>query len=198
MPRHLLKTIPFLPLPGFRNVDCAMQRTGNCLVQGTKMTFCIDMMGDDPASLIRLTELLQEMQAHYAVPCPSPEEILQGLRDRPGSTEIVIATEGPVLMGFAAFSALYPGPYLQPGMFLKELYVANAHRGRGVGRELLVYMSRLARDRGLFRIDWTADANEERLLRFYDRLGGQQKPDKIFYRLDGDALTELASSCENR
>lgn len=156
------------------------------------MTFCIESLGDDPISLKKLTELLQEMQAHYAVPCPSPEEILQGLRDRPDGTEIVIATEGEALIGFAAFSALYPGPYLQPGIFLKELYVANAYRGKGAGRKLMGYLARLARDRGLSRIDWTADANEESLVRFYDSLGGQQKPEKIFYRLDGDALKGLA------
>ncbi|MBD8892661.1 hypothetical protein [Roseibium litorale] len=40
---------------------------------------------------------------------------------------------------------------------------------------------------------WTTDANDERLLRFYDSTSGQQNPGKLFYRLDGDALKPLAS-----
>lgn len=101
--------------------------------------------------------------------------------------------DGSSVIGFAAFSAIYPGPYLQAGFFLKELYVRHAYRGRGAGQELLAHLATLAQNRGLSRIDWTADANDERLLRFYDSIGGQQKPYKIFYRLDGDALKRLAS-----
>jgi GNAT superfamily N-acetyltransferase len=157
------------------------------------MVFSIGMLDDSPNQIRCLVELLQEMQAHYDVPCPSADDILQGLELRPKGAEIIVAKDESTVAGFAAFSAIYPGPYLQAGLFLKELYVRDAYRGRGIGRELLSHLARLASDRGLSRIDWTADAGDERLLRFYDSIGGQQKPDKLFYRLDGDALKRLAS-----
>ncbi|UIK08834.1 GNAT family N-acetyltransferase [Neorhizobium galegae] len=157
------------------------------------MTFSIETLGAEPSRITSLIEMLQEMQAHYDVPCPSADDILRGLIERPKGAEIIVAMDASTMAGFAAFSAIYPGPYLQAGLFLKELYVRGAYRGRGIGQEMLAHLARLARDRGLSRIDWTADANDERLLRFYDSIGGQQKPDKIFYRLDGDALKRLAS-----
>ncbi|TCU41247.1 GNAT family N-acetyltransferase [Rhizobium azibense] len=157
------------------------------------MAFLIKTLGQDPALLASLAEMLQEMQEHYAVPCPPSDDILQGLMERPEGTEIIVMAEETFVIGFAAYAALYPGPYLQPGLFLKELYVRRQYRGRGIGHELLTHLARLAQDRGLSRIDWTADAKDERLLQFYDSIGGQQKPDKVFYRLDKDALKRLAT-----
>lgn len=157
------------------------------------MTYIIQMLDHNPDLLRSAAEMLQEMQAHYNVPCPPYDDVLKGLAERPEAAEIIVATDHRLVIGFAAFSAIYPGPYLQAGLFLKELYVRSAYRGRGIGQEMLAHLARLARDRGLSRIDWTADANDERLLRFYDSIGGQQKHDKIFYRLDGDALKRMAS-----
>lgn len=51
----------------------------------------------------------------------------------------------------------------------------------------------LAKSRGLSRIDWTADPDNERLLAFYDEIGGLRKTDKLFYRLDGEALDKLGA-----
>ncbi|PKA40041.1 GNAT family N-acetyltransferase (plasmid) [Rhizobium sullae] len=157
------------------------------------MTFLIKSADAEPMLLTGLAEVFQEMQGHYLVPCPSLEEILKGLKNRPEGAEIIVAMENSLVIGFAAYSAIYPGPYLQPGLFLKELYVRRSFRGRGVGRALLAYLAELALQRDLSRIDWTADANDERLLEFYDGLGGQRKPDKLFYRLDADGLKRLTS-----
>lgn len=145
-----------------------------------------------PADHPALVSLFTEMQAHYRVPCPAPEAILAGIAARPAGTEILVAEVAGNIAGFATFSPLYPGPGLQPGLFLKELYVAAAHRGGGAGRCLLAALAGVARERGLGRVDWTADAGNARLLAFYDALGAARKTDKLFYRLDGAALAALA------
>ncbi|SFA99430.1 hypothetical protein SAMN04515620_11175 [Collimonas sp. OK607] len=51
----------------------------------------------------------------------------------------------------------------------------------------------LAKERGLGRIDWTADPDNPRLLSFYNDIGGARRHDKVFYRLDAEALTKLAT-----
>lgn len=158
-----------------------------------RMAYLIQRLEQHSELLGEFAELLEEMQAHYDVPCPTRENILNGLKERPDASEIIIITEQGTILGFAAFSALYPGPYLQPGLFLKELYVRQRYRSRGLGQKLLAHLAQLAVERGLSRIDWTADANDDRLLRFYDNIGGTQKPEKIFYRLDGEALKRLAN-----
>ncbi|WP_100965299.1 GNAT family N-acetyltransferase [Bosea sp. FBZP-16] len=139
-----------------------------------------------------LAGLMAEMQAHYRVPCPSDAEIRAGLANRPAGTELLVAEHDSAIVGFAAFSAIYPGPGLRPGCFLKEIYVAQAARGLGAGRALLAELARLALARGLGRIDWTAARDDERLLRFYENLGAKQHPEKVFFRLTGEELARLA------
>jgi len=143
---------------------------------------------DHPA----LAGLMGEMQAHYRVPCPPDAEIRAGLANRPAGTELLVAEQDGMLVGFAAFSAIYPGPGLKAGCFLKEIYVAEAARGLGAGRALLAELARLALASGLGRIDWTAARDDERLLRFYESLGATPQPEKVFFRLTGERLARLA------
>lgn len=139
-----------------------------------------------------LAALMAEMQAHYRVPTPPAETILAGLAELPPGVEILVAERAGALLGFASACPLYPGPGLRSGFFLKELYVAEAARGAGIGRELMRALAGLAVERGHGRLDWTADADDERLLRFYESLGGAPLPKKLFFRLTGQALDELA------
>lgn len=143
---------------------------------------------DHPA----LAAVMAEMQRHYRVLCPPDAEIRAGLAGRPAGTELLVAEHDGALVGFAAFSAIYPGPGLKPGFFLKEIYVAEAARGLGAGRALLAELARLALARGLRRIDWTAARDDQRLLRFYESLGAAQQSEKVFFRLTGEGLARLA------
>jgi GNAT superfamily N-acetyltransferase len=92
----------------------------------------------------------------------------------------------------AGFGTTYPDPGLKPGFFLKDLYVTASERGGRIATHLLQHLARLAEERGLTRINWTAARDNHRLLEFYDRIGGQRKEDRIFFRLEGDKLTALA------
>lgn len=145
-----------------------------------------------------LADLMIEMQAHYRVPCPAREHILAGLAARPAGVEILVALRDGAIAGFASACPLYPGPGLKPGFFLKEIYVASAGRGAGIGRALMTALAALAIERGYGRLDWTADADDPALLRFYESLGGVSHPKKLFFRLTGDALAEAAAQARSR
>jgi GNAT superfamily N-acetyltransferase len=145
---------------------------------------------DHPA----LARLMAEMQAHYRVPCPADAEIRAGLVGRPAGAELLVAQQDDVLVGFAAFAAIYPGPGLRAGFFLKELYVAEAARGLGAGRRLMAELARLALERGFGRVDWTAARDDAHLLGFYESLGASPQPEKVFFRLSGEGLRRLAES----
>lgn len=139
-----------------------------------------------------LAPVLAAMQAHYAAPCPPLDEIAAGLRNLPAGNRIVLAQEG-ALAGFAAFALIYPGPGLRTGLFLKELYVDAAQRGRGVGRGLMRAVAAIAVAEGLGRIDWTADRADAALLAFYRSLGATPQEGKLFFRLSGAALAAAAA-----
>ncbi len=139
-----------------------------------------------------LAALMVEMQAHYGVPCPPFEEILNGLANLPDGVEVLVAVQEGVVLGFASACNIYPGPGLRTGFFLKEIYVAEAARGVGLGRKLMQALAGLAIKRGHKRLDWTADIDDTALLRFYESLGAVAQTKKVFYRLTGEALEAVA------
>jgi GNAT superfamily N-acetyltransferase len=149
-----------------------------------------------PADHGALAALMVEMQGHYVVPCPPVAEILAGLADLPAGVDILVAVKEGAVLGFASACNLYPGPGLKPGFFLKEIYVADAARGAGLGRALMQALAGLAVERGHGRVDWTADAEDGPLLRFYESLGAVAHTKKVFYRLAGEALLAAAKTAE--
>ena len=135
--------------------------------------------------------LFQEMQAHYRVACPSLDEITARLAKLPKGVTMLVAAD-PSIVGLAAVGAVFPGPGLKPGLFLKELFVSAGARGSGAGTALMRAVARLAVEGGFARLDWTADRDDARLLSFYDAMGAVEQREKIFLRLTGQALTSLA------
>ncbi len=144
-----------------------------------------------PADDHALARLLEEMQAHYNVPCPPAETVLDSLTSLPAGVTILVA-ETDRIVGFAAFSAVYPGPGLASGLFLKELFVTKECRQSGVGSTLMRAVAAFAVEHGHKRVDWTAARGNTRLLAYYEELGALRQEDKVFFRLTGEALARLA------
>ena len=145
--------------------------------------------GDAPGLVV----LFHEMQAHYRVPCPPDDTILQDLQNLPAGVAVLVAAD-PGVVGVATLGTICPGPGLRPGLFLKDLFVSAERRGGGVGAALLRGAAQLAVERGLARIDWTVDREDARLLAFYRRTSAAEQSEKLFFRLAGDALKALASN----
>lgn len=99
-----------------------------------------------------------------------------------GGEAVAIATWGWVYKSFAA----------RRGIFLEDLYVQPGHRGRGIGKALLLALAAKAQDVGGFLewqvLDWNAPSIE-----FYKSLGAAMMPDWITCRLEGDALAKVAT-----
>ncbi len=136
--------------------------------------------------------LFQEMQAHYRVACPPLDEITARLAKLPEGVSVLVAAD-PSVIGFAAVGAIFPGPGLKPGLFLKELFVSAGARGSGAGTALMRAVAQLAVEGSFARLDWTADRGDARLLSFYDAMGAVEQREKIFLRLTDQELTQLAA-----
>ncbi len=142
---------------------------------------------------IVIATLFQEMQAYYGGNCPPTVEVLRDLQDLPAGCEILVAAD-PGVIGLAAVSTIYPGPGLNAGLFIKELFVSADFRRHGVGRALMRATAEFAMQKGMSRLDWTADRNDERLLAFYRATGAVEQREKVFFRLSGEKLEEFAQA----
>lgn len=107
--------------------------------------------------------------------------------------EVLIAEWRGVPVGFALFFHTYSTFLGRPGLYLEDLFVEPAQRGRGIGRTLLVHLARLALERGCGRFEWSVLDWNEPAIRFYRHLGAQPMNDWTVQRVTGAALARLAA-----
>jgi ribosomal protein S18 acetylase RimI-like enzyme len=140
----------------------------------------------------RLGRLMAEALAHYDMPVPADAEITRALAEQLPKVEILLVFENDDLRGFASFSILFPGLGLEPQLYMKDLYTAAAARRQGVARILMRELARIAQARGCVRIDWTTERDNLQAQAVYEALGTAILDEKIYYRLDEEAIAGLA------
>src|SRR3984893_12174101 len=102
--------------------------------------------------------------------------------------EVLLAEEKGEVVGFALFFHNYSTFLGRPGIYLEDLFVEPAHRGKGHGKALLVELARLALGRGCGRLEWAVLNWNEPAIRFYKSLGAVAITEWKTYRLSGDTL----------
>ena len=108
------------------------------------------------------------------------------------AAEVVFGQSGDQAIGFALYFQTYSTFLAQPGIYLEDLFVDPAWRGRGCGRALLIHLARLAVARGCGRLEWLVLDWNEPAIRFYRSLGAEPMDEWMGNRVTGTALRELA------
>jgi GNAT superfamily N-acetyltransferase len=136
-----------------------------------------------PADVDALVGLLTELAAFYGSDSlPTADETADALFGDPPAASVLVARVGGDLAGMAAYTYLWPAEGSRRSLYLKELFVAAAHRRSEVGRWLMAALFLVARQRGCCRVEWTTDRGNEAAQRFYATLGADPLPTKVFYR----------------
>jgi GNAT superfamily N-acetyltransferase len=107
--------------------------------------------------------------------------------------EVLLAEQDGDPAGFALFFHNYSTFLGRRGLYLEDLFVRPAHRGRGVGRALLARLAALAVERGCGRFEWSVLDWNERAIRVYESLGAEPMREWTVYRVTGPALSRLAA-----
>jgi len=108
--------------------------------------------------------------------------------------EVVIGYYGNDPVGFALFFYNFSTFLSKPGIYLEDLYVKPEFRRRGYGRALLLYLARLAKERGCGRFEWSALDWNEPAINFYKNLGAVPMDEWTVYRVTGETLSRLANA----
>jgi GNAT superfamily N-acetyltransferase len=94
--------------------------------------------------------------------------------------------------GFALWFYNYSTFHGRHGIYLEDLFVEPAYRGRGIGKALLIQLARRCRAEGLTRLQWWVLDWNRASIEFYKSLGAVPMDDWTVLRLSGDALQKLA------
>ncbi|WP_326650491.1 GNAT family N-acetyltransferase [Streptomyces sp. NBC_01750] len=139
-----------------------------------------------PEDLAVISEILGEIEAYYggeAVP-GSVDQITAALfSDHPVAT-VLLAREASEVLGLASFSFLWPAAGADTSLYLKELYVRETARRRGIAGLFMAALTDAASAAGCSRIEWTADGDNPPALAFYEAYGAEPRGGKVFYRME--------------
>jgi GNAT superfamily N-acetyltransferase len=80
------------------------------------------------------------------------------------------------------------------GLYLEDLFVRPAARGKGAGKALLANLAQRCVREDLRRLQWAVLDWNAPSIAFYDSLGATARTEWITRQLDGEALQALASA----
>jgi GNAT superfamily N-acetyltransferase len=106
--------------------------------------------------------------------------------------EVLLAEESGAAVGYALFFPTYSSFLARPKLYLEDLFVVPAARGRGHGRALFAAVARRAVDLDCWLLEWLVLDWNEPAIGFYRALGAAPMDDWTTYRLTGDALRAAA------
>ncbi len=151
-----------------------------------------------PDDRLILHRLFHEAEVHYEGHSAPPRDLVAAHVDRDvipalARCEILLAESAGAVVAMASFGQLYPAPNLGGQIQIKDIFVRDGFRNRGIGPAIIRRLAALALERRCSRVDWTAETSNPRAIEFYDRLGVPRVDSKVYFRLDGEMLKAFAA-----
>jgi GNAT superfamily N-acetyltransferase len=151
--------------------------------------------GDVPVIL----ELIRALATYERAPndvTATENGLVEVLFDEKPSAEVLLAFENETAVGFAVFFHNFSTWLGRPGLYLEDLFVRPEHRGKGYGRALLIYLAKIARERGCGRMEWAVLDWNKPAIEFYRKLGAKPLDEWTVFRLTRDGIAKLADAAE--
>ena len=145
----------------------------------------------DVAAIVGLIGELADFEKLSHLVQITPQSLHPHLFGERPVAESVVAEIGGQMVGFALFFTNFSTFLGKPGLYLEDLYVQPAHRGNGVGSQLLAHLASLANQRGYGRFEWSVLDWNVNAIRFYERMGATLLPEWRICRVSGEALRDF-------
>jgi len=147
--------------------------------------------------LDEIVALIKELAAYEKAP-DQARATVEDLRaalfgEHPSVFCRIAETDEHEVAGFALYFYNFSTWEGRHGLYLEDLFVRPAFRGRGFGGALLRHLAGIATTNGFARMEWSVLKWNTPAIAVYDRIGGVAMEDWTTYRLTGTALAELAN-----
>ena len=123
----------------------------------------------------------------------TPELLDEWLFDRQ-KAEVIFALADGQEVGFALFFHNFSTFLGRGGIYLEDLFVRPAWRGRGYGKALIQKLAALALERGCGRLEWSCLDWNQPSIDFYLSMGAKPMSDWTVYRITGERLLEMGKA----
>ena len=147
---------------------------------------------NDSATILGFIKELAEYE-NMSNDVVATEELLKQNIFEKKLAEVIIAEFDNKPVGFALFFHDFSTFLGKGGIYLEDLYVQPAMRGKNIGKTLLSSLAKLAVDRDCGRLEWSCLNWNEPSIKFYKSQGAIPMDQWTVYRVTGKELNELAS-----
>lgn len=148
---------------------------------------------DAPLILTFIKELAAyEKMADQVV--ATQQDIERNLFKENPAAHVLLLEEGGMPAGFAVYFYNYSTFLCKYGLYVEDVYVREAFRGKGYGSALFQYMCQQADAEDCGRVEWWClDWNKPSIDFYVNTLGAEPMVDWTVYRLDRAALKKVAA-----
>jgi GNAT superfamily N-acetyltransferase len=108
------------------------------------------------------------------------------------SAHCVLAFEEDIAVGFALYFYNFSTFLGKQGLYLEDLFVVPAHRGKGYGKKLLLFIAKTALENNCGRMEWSVLNWNQPAIDFYESLGAVPMNEWTVYRLTEEKLKSLS------
>ena len=139
----------------------------------------------EPADVPTIFQLIGELADYERLRhrmVGNANDLQRHLFGEPRYARALLADWDGAAAGFALYFFNYSTFLCRPGLYLEDLFVRPAHRGRGIGLALLEALEQRARAAGCGRLEWAVLDWNQPAIDFYQRFGAQPMSDWILYR----------------
>jgi GNAT superfamily N-acetyltransferase len=148
---------------------------------------------DDVAAVVGLVRELADYERALSEVRLTEEQLAACLfGDTPALFGHVATSDDGTVVGVALWFLNFSTWRGTHGIYLEDLFVQPAHRGRGLGKELLRTLAELCVERGYSRLEWSVLDWNTPSIDFYKAAGAVPMDGWTVFRLTDDALTGFA------
>ena len=147
----------------------------------------------DTPLILRFIRALADYE-HLGDQVQAEEETLGSHIFDDNRAEVLICEYDRIPAGFALFFHSFSTFVGKPGLYIEDLFVKPEFRGRGLGKQLLVFMAKIAVERNCGRLEWACLNWNEPSIAFYKSQRARPLSEWTTYRVAGEALGKLAQS----
>jgi len=154
-----------------------------------------------PPDIPALYRLVQELAAYERLTHEvraTEDSLRQAMFGDRVYLEAVIAESAGETVGYASYFHNYSTFVGKPGLWIEDIFVRPALRGKGHGRALFQSLANIAQQRGCGRLEWSALDWNEAAVGFYLEFGARKLDEWTMFRLDETGIAKLAGGSQTK
>ncbi len=147
----------------------------------------------DAALILRFIRALAEYERLEHEVRATEEEVARWVLGPGRRAEALVAEWEGEAVGFAVWYYAFSTFLARPSLYVEDVFVEPAMRGRGIGRAVFAHLARRALAEGCGRMEWSVLDWNAPSIAFYRSLGARPREGWTLQQLTGPALAALAA-----